>query len=923
MPGFVLAFSPDPAAASHVDTMTAALGPERAASRGRASLDALGLEIGWSQHAGSSADCAPVWNETRTVCLVLAGEVHPEPTLLHALRARGHAFDPHDASHIVHLYEEQGAAFVAGLNGWFSGVLVDRVARRALLFNDRYGLSRVHLHATADGLYAASEAKALLHALPSLRRLDESALAQVQAFGCVLNDRTIYPDITLLPAGSMWQLVAGGAVSRGRWFEPDDWREASPLPTPAFLEELREVLARRFPRYLQGRQPVGMSLTGGLDGRLVMAWAPQPAGALPCYSFGGPVRDGVDAVLARRIAQACGQPHQTLHVGDSFLHDFERLAARAVYLSDGEMDASGAIELHLNERARAIAPVRLTGNYGSEVLRGHLAFRPRAQDPEAFEPRFAQAVRDAAQAWHTLRAQHDALGFVIGCQVPWHHHSRLALEQSQLTPRSPFLDNELVALMFRAPPAWREGTGLSLRLVAEAAPALAGIPTDRGLVAGDTSARRQLHMRWQTFTMKAEYAWDVGMPPTLARIEGALAPLHLERLFLGHHKFAHFRIWYREALAGVLRDVLLTPTALSRSVYRPQALRQMVEAHLAGRANHTLALHRALGHEYIHRELLAPQARPARAPAPLATAAPASPALPRIDVCVCTYRRPQQLAQLLDALATQDTRGRFTLALVVVDNDPAASAAPIVQAFSSRVAVPLRHAHEPEANIARARNRACALAEGEFVAMIDDDELPGPDWLAQMLTTLQDSGADGVLGPVRPRYEAPPPGWVLRGGFCERARHATGTRLHRARELRTGNLLIRRTRLLAETGPFDPALGRSGGEDTDFFRRRLARGDTYRWCDEAPVWEAVPAERLTRGYFLRRAWVRGVVNAGRVRLLSTDAVKSLAAAGLYTLALPLLAPIPHLFMHALVRNCDHLGKLLALCGWQPVRERRG
>jgi asparagine synthase (glutamine-hydrolysing) len=620
MPGFALAFSPDPAAASNVDVMTAALGPERSAARGRVSHRAMGLEIGWSQHAGSSSDCAPVWNETRTVCLVLAGEVYPEPTLLQALRARGHAFDPHDASHIVHLYEEQGAAFVAGLNGWFSGVLVDRMARRALLFNDRYGLSRVHLHATADGLYAASEAKALLRAMPKLRRLDESSLAQVQAFGCVLHDRTLYPDITLLPAGSMWQLHAGGAVSRNRWFEPGAWRTASPLPGPAFLEELRDVLTRRFPRYLEGRQPVGMSLTGGLDGRLVMAWAPRPAGNLPCYSFGGPVRDGVDAVLARRIARACGQTHETLHVGDSFLRDFEQLAARAVYLSDGEMDASGAVELHLNERARAIAPVRLTGNYGSEVLRGHLAFRPRAQDPSAFEPGFAQAVQDAAQDWQTLRARHDALGFVIGCQVPWHHHSRLSLEQSQLTPRSPFLDNELVALMFRAPPAWREGTGLSLQLVAEAAPALAGIPTDRGLVAGDTGALRELRIRWQTFTMKAEYAWDVGMPAALARVEGALAPLHLERLFLGHHKFAHYRIWYRSALAGVLRDVLLTPTALTRSVYRPQALRRMVESHLAGRANHTLALHRALGHEFIHRELLAPQSRPAFAPASAARA---------------------------------------------------------------------------------------------------------------------------------------------------------------------------------------------------------------------------------------------------------------------------------------------------------------
>ncbi|MEN9419486.1 MAG: hypothetical protein RI988_3106 [Pseudomonadota bacterium] len=305
-----------------------------------------------------------------------------------------------------------------------------------------------------------------------------------------------------------------------------------------------------------------------------------------------------------------------------------------------------------------------------------------------------------------------------------------------------------------------------------------------------------------------------------------------------------------------------------------------------------------------------------------------------IDVCVCTCRRPQRLARLLEALADQDAAGgRLTWSVIVVDNDPAGSAQPVVEAFAARRmagATPaLSYAHEPVPNIARARNRACALATAEFVAMIDDDELPEPQWLVRMLDTLQAQRAEGVLGPVRPRYEATPPAWVLRGGFCERPGHATGTPLRRPRQMRTGNVLIRRAVLRAEaetatgTGPFDEALGRSGGEDTDFFRRRLARGDAYVWCDEAPVWEAVPADRLTRRYFLRRAWLRGAVNARRVRLFSPDAARSLAAALAYTLALPLLWPRQDLFMHALVRDCDHLGKLLALCGLPLVRERNG
>lgn len=293
-----------------------------------------------------------------------------------------------------------------------------------------------------------------------------------------------------------------------------------------------------------------------------------------------------------------------------------------------------------------------------------------------------------------------------------------------------------------------------------------------------------------------------------------------------------------------------------------------------------------------------------------------------IDVCVCTCRRPQRLERLLHALQRQQTGQRFVHTVVVVDNDPGASAEAVVRRFAAQSLVPVRYGHEPVPNIAAARNHACALARGSLVAMIDDDEWPQEDWLLKMLQTLVACRADGVLGPVLPHYEAPPPQWVLRGGFCERPHHPTGKVLTQARSMRTGNLLIRRAVLLAERGPFDRQLGRSGGEDTDFFRRRLARGDTYVWCDEAPVWEAVPAQRLTRRWFLRRALLRGSVNGLRTPVLSRAMLRSALAALAYTSALPLLAPWRHdLFMQALVRDCDHLGRVFAACGLPLLRER--
>jgi len=85
----------------------------------------LGLYVGWTAHKGSFTDCLPIWNEARDVCLIFAGDEFTEPSELKGLKSRGHRFDLGDASYLVHLYEELGENFLARLNGWFSGVLID------------------------------------------------------------------------------------------------------------------------------------------------------------------------------------------------------------------------------------------------------------------------------------------------------------------------------------------------------------------------------------------------------------------------------------------------------------------------------------------------------------------------------------------------------------------------------------------------------------------------------------------------------------------------------------------------------------------------------------------------------------------------------------------------------------------------------
>ena len=104
------------------------------------------------------------------------------------------------------------------------------------------------------------------------------------------------------------------------------------------------------------------------------------------------------------------------------------------------------------------------------------------------------------------------------------------------------------------------------------------------------------------FTFKAEYAYDYGMPQGVARIDHLFSALRLERLFLGRHKFLHYRVWYRDALAKYVREMLLDPLTLSRPYLERKGLEEIVNGHLRGDRNYTTEIHKMLTLELLHRQ---------------------------------------------------------------------------------------------------------------------------------------------------------------------------------------------------------------------------------------------------------------------------------------------------------------------------------
>ena len=548
---------------------------------------AAGIYVGWVARQNSFSANMPLKTESGDITLVFSGEEFPEP---------GARKVPCE-SYLVDRYEHEGN-FPRRLNGRFHGLLSDRSRGMAVLFNDRFGLQRLYYHEAKEAFYFAAEAKAILKVRPELRRTDPRGLAEFIACGCVLENRSLFPGIGVLPPGSAWRFENARLEKKDAYFEPREWETQEALEPTAYYTELREVFVRNLSRYFNGHERIGISLTGGLDTRIIMAWHKAQPGSLPCYTFGSMYRDNEDVSLARRVAKICGQPHQVITVGEEFLSRFPHYAERSIYLTDACVDLGRSPDLYVNERAREIAPVRIVGTYGSEMLLHAVMFKAEYPAAGLYDQELGPHIQAAQATYESSRKIHPVT-FAAFRQSPWHHYGVLGLEQTQVAVRSPYLDNDLVKTVYKAPASVSVAINQEARskLVQEGNPALANLRTDRGIPGLDSVFTRGL----LNFTFKAEYAYDYGMPQWIARVDHLFAPLHLERIWLGRHKVFHFRVWYRDYLADYVREIMLDARSLARPYVNREGVRRIVNGHLAGHRNYTTEIHRLLTLELTHR----------------------------------------------------------------------------------------------------------------------------------------------------------------------------------------------------------------------------------------------------------------------------------------------------------------------------------
>ncbi len=226
-----------------------------------------------------------------------------------------------------------------------------------------------------------------------------------------------------------------------------------------------------------------------------------------------------------------------------------------------------------------------------------------------------------------------------------------------------------------------------------------------------------------------------------------------------------------------------------------------------------------------------------------------------ISIIIPTFRRPGGVRRALASALTQENVSAL-VEIVILDNDPKASAKETIQeVIQTDTPWPVVYGHEPAPGVANARNAALALAEGTFVAFLDDDETASPNWLSALIEVQRQTNADIVFGPVQGRLEEDAP----HQEYIESTFTRTGPETSGIIDafFGCGNTLFKRGKFFMDVQVFNPATNEIGGEDCELFVRVEQNGAVFAWAADALVYEEIPADRASLRYNLIKAFAFG------------------------------------------------------------------
>lgn len=588
-------------ASTIVDRMIATMDHSPNYVKGRLNNAKIGIYVQWTAHKDTCAAQQPYRAFGDQQILFLSGEYPGCRRTIASTQQSEAAALPTPIKDLLQRYARSKEAFFSALNGPVCGLLVDESEHAILLFTDRSGAERIYFTEDHGTLYFATEAKAILAVRANTRRFDETALLEYLSFGCTLGTRSLFHSIRIVPPGG-WLQASKDHLSSGIYFDATTLEGLPPISDATFAENLASTLRTTVPNYIHSGASEAVSLTGGLDTRLILAAAENQLQSMPCFTYSGADTDPLDVRIAKKVASKLSSAHHTLHLESDFFSSFAAFAKQTVYISDGYAGITGAHELYLSRKARELAAVRITGNYGGELLRGISTLKPQTINRSIFNDAMARKIDDLARNYPEDETHPTT--FALKKEIPYALFGNLAVGRSQIGFRSPFLDNEVISLAYKASSNALTSRSAGLSTVRKFSAGLAGIATDKGDLGGFSFPFSELLKTYLFITFKLDYYNNEGFPTALMPLERVFrAGLNATGL-LGLHKHLHYRSWLRDPLSAFLTEKMTSIAVLGNSLWNRDFLSTVAARHIEGQANFVAEINLILTIAEIEESLL-------------------------------------------------------------------------------------------------------------------------------------------------------------------------------------------------------------------------------------------------------------------------------------------------------------------------------
>jgi hypothetical protein len=561
-------------------SMTAAL---RVNADERATVSTHGmLGIGLLERPFDGHDASEPARAADGSALWMSGEAFDWPShggITHAGESRTMAF----RERLLKAIAAEGAEAIRDLDGEYQIALWNAAERRLLLLNDRFAALPMYLAASRRGVAFAGGVRGVLMAPGMSAEPDADAIKEAVSFGGYrLGARTNVRNVEMVPPATAVTVSAEGVRKRRYW----TWAElhdGDATDARAAMEEMRSAWQGAVARRLDGARHPGLTLSGGLDSRAILAEVARQQRGVSALTYGVPHSD--DVTIARRAARASGAEWRLfpLYTGGWL----ERRTTR-IHDTDGLMDLVDLMHAEPLDAMPAAFDVHLSGYIGDAVAGSTLYFGSRPEDFLATMPYYggplAMSYADAlSKAAEMLRGTPGPARFApYEHKLPQSTNRITAAARPFATVRRPFVDYRFFELCQRIPAAWRAQHRWREQWLASTYPeCFARIPNQQTGVPLQSS-----RLRWH-LTRAARFGWRRALNAARAAGLPVVVP---DRSYHPDERY-----WSQPAERAVIESTILRADSISCELFgRPR-----VDETVRGFFSHGAAPVQVIGALYV------------------------------------------------------------------------------------------------------------------------------------------------------------------------------------------------------------------------------------------------------------------------------------------------------------------------------------